>query len=93
CIPPRSNARYWRGDHPRNDAVKALKQGQLAQWKHDTGYHQRSLAETAMWRFKSLTGERLRYHSYNAQVGEGYVRVAVLNKLTRLGMPVSEMVR
>lgn len=93
CIPPRSNARYWRGDHPRNDAVRMLKQGQLAQWKRDTGYHQRSLAETAMWRFKSLTGERLRYHSYNAQVGEGYVRVAVLNKLTRLGMPVSEMVR
>ncbi|TDP26977.1 hypothetical protein DEU29_1411, partial [Idiomarina aquatica] len=28
-----------------------------------------------MWRFKILTGDRFRYHSYNAQVGEGYVRV------------------
>jgi len=38
--------------HPRNEAVAALKAGELEQWKRDSGYHQRSLAETAMYRFK-----------------------------------------
>lgn len=27
CTPPRSDARYLRAEHPRNDAVKALNQG------------------------------------------------------------------
>ncbi|MCF1432113.1 MAG: transposase [Shewanella sp.] len=29
CIPPRSNADYWKGEHPRNAAVTALKAGKI----------------------------------------------------------------
>ena len=93
CVPPRNNAGYWEEGHPRNEAVKALKEDALEQWKIESGYHRRSIGETAMWRYKALTGERLRLRSYNAQVGEALARVAVLNKMTALGMPESEMVR
>jgi hypothetical protein len=50
------NAAFWKTGHPRNEAVAALKAGELEQWKKDSGYHQRSIAETAMYRFKQLIG-------------------------------------
>ena len=90
---PRSNAGLWKDDHPRNEAVRALQTGKLKEWKRETDYHKRSLAETAMWRYKSLTGDKLRLRDYNAQVGEAMARVAVLNKMASLGMPVSKMIR
>ena len=92
-FPPRSNAGLWQSGHPRNSAVKALRAGEMGQWKRETQYHKRSLAETGMWRYKSLTGDKLRFRDYDAQVSEAEARVAVLNKMTHLGMPVSEMLR
>ena len=91
-VPPRRNARLWEAEHPRNEAVDAQRAGQLAAWKHTSGYHQRSLAETAMWRYKALTGSTLRMRDYDNQHTEAMARVAVVNKMTRLGMPVSRMV-
>ena len=55
-IPSRKNAAFWKKDHPRNEAVAALKAGELEQWKKDSGYHQRSIAETDMYRFKQRIG-------------------------------------
>ncbi len=34
-IPPRKNAAPWEEGHPRNEAVTALKAGELKQWKKD----------------------------------------------------------
>lgn len=100
--------RYWRkgakatippkkcgtvGGRPsRNEAVTALKAGELKQWKKDSGYHQRSIAETAMYRFKQLIGPTLSLRNYNAQVGEILAGVKVMNKLMGLGMPVRQPV-
>ena len=36
----------------KNEAVKALKNDALKQWKKDNDYHQRSLSETVMYRYK-----------------------------------------
>lgn len=76
----------------RNEAVTALKAGELKQWKKDSGYHQRSIAETAMYRFKQLIGPTLSLRNYNAQVGEILAGVKVMNKLIGLGMPVRQPV-
>ncbi len=89
-IPPRKNAGYWHEGHPRNLAVEALKNGVLKQWKRDSGYHERSLSETAVYRYKQLLSEKLSFRNYNAQVGEIMAGVAVLNKMLRLGMPVRQ---
>ncbi len=42
-IPPRKLAGLWEAGHARNEAVIALKAGELKQWKADTGYHDRSV--------------------------------------------------
>ncbi|PCS23576.1 Mobile element protein [Candidatus Enterovibrio escicola] len=59
CIPPRSNAGYWEKGHSRNEAVKALKEAKLVEWKKNKDYHKRSLAETAMLRYKQLLSPKL----------------------------------
>lgn len=86
-IPPRKNAALWEKGHPRNETVTALYNGALQHWKVDSGYHRRSLAESAFSRYKQMISERLSLRDYNAQVGEVLAGVKVLNKLTSLGMP------
>jgi hypothetical protein len=91
-IPPRSNAGYWENGHPRNEAVKALKSNELAQRKQDNDYHQRSLSETTMYRYKQLVSPKLSLRDYNAQVGEALAGVKAINKVKGLGMPIRKQV-
>ncbi|HLD80161.1 MAG TPA: IS5 family transposase [Candidatus Nanoarchaeia archaeon] len=56
-------------------------------WKESSGYHKRSLAETAFYRWKSIFGERLMTRNLKNQRGEIYAKSIALNKMTRLGMP------
>ncbi|WP_133153915.1 IS5 family transposase, partial [Vibrio breoganii] len=87
-IPPRKNAAPWEDGHPRNEAVTALKNGTIAEWKAESGYHYRSISETAMSRYKGLTSDKLSLRCYNAQVGEIMANVKAINKVIGLGMPV-----
>ena len=60
CIPPRKSAGLWNKGHPRHEAVLVMRKEGLAHRKKISGYHCRSLAETAMygssscWRGKSI---------------------------------------
>ena len=56
-------------------------------WKIHSGYHRRSLAETAMSRFKTLFGERLSNRRFDTQTTQAYARLAAMNSMTQLGMP------
>ncbi len=74
--------------------MTALKAGELEAMEERPGYHQRSIAETAMYRFKQLIGPTLSLRNYNAQVGEILAGVKVMNKLIGLGgarSPASEL--
>ncbi len=62
----------------------------LAHWKKISGYHRRSLAETAMYRFKQLLAGKISLRSYNGQVGEVMAYVKAMNKLNTLGPPVEQ---
>lgn len=90
-IPPRSGAQYWPARyHERNHAVANQHlSGNNDVWKKKVGYHRRSVAETAMFRFKTLLGDHLSLRDYDAQVGEAMAMVKALNKMTLLGMPNS----
>ncbi|WP_139723370.1 transposase, partial [Aeromonas salmonicida] len=88
CIPPRKNAGLWKKGHPRNEAVLVMRKEGLAHWKKISGYHRRSLAETAMYRFKQLLAGKISLRNYNGQVGEVMAYVCAINKLNTLGMPV-----
>lgn len=66
----------------------ALRDGTISEWKTESGYHYRSISETAMSRYKGLTSGKLSLRCYNAQVGEIMVNVKAINKVIGLGMPV-----
>ena len=88
-VPPRENAILWEEGHPRNEALKHIEAKGLADWKKASGYHQRSLAENAMYRLKQLFGDRLASRLFETQVVEVHARIAAMNIMTYLGMPVS----
>ena len=91
-IPPRKNAQAWKdtgaGARVRNAAVAACQRLGRTIWKCWSGYHRRSLVETKMHCFKRL-GERVMARSFARQVVELHVRVALLNRFTQLGTPVT----
>jgi hypothetical protein len=89
-VPPRRNGKPWRtqtaGANERNETLRAVRHLGRRLWKRWSGYHRRSLAETAISRPKRL-GERLAAHDPARQVAELQVRCAILNTYNRLGMP------
>jgi hypothetical protein len=87
-IPPRKNAGLWKKGHPRNGAVLVMRKERLVHLKKISGYHSRSLAETAMYRFKQLMTGKISLRTYNGQVEEVMAYVGAINKLNTLGLPV-----
>jgi hypothetical protein len=88
-VPPRENAVAWDADHPRTQALAAIQEKGMPAWKKDTGYHRRSLAENAMYRLKQLFGEDIASRQFDSQVNEVHARMAAMNRMTYLGMPIS----
>ncbi|MEH6579864.1 MAG: IS5/IS1182 family transposase, partial [Amphritea sp.] len=54
-----------------------------------TGYGRRSLAETAMGRYKVIIGPRLRARKLDGQCTEAAIGVVVLNRMLEAGRPKS----
>ena len=94
-IPPRKGAAIRppprRKDVPptRGEAVARIAEVGRDAWKAETGYHRRSLAETAMLRYKTLIGPSLRSRTFDRQKVEAAVAVRCINRFTALGMPKS----
>jgi hypothetical protein len=61
-------------------------------WQKAVGYGRRSLGETAMFRYKTIIGRGLRARTLPAQKTEARAACSVLNRMTWLGMPVSQRV-
>ena len=88
-VPPRDNARFWEDEHPRNTALFLILIMGLSWWNVVTGYHKRSIAENAMYRLKQLFGTSLASRQFITQESEVHARLAAMNTMTYLGMPVS----
>ena len=94
-IPPRKDAKIkvhgnTRGDpHPRDTNLRAIRRRGRKGWKRESGYHRRSLAETAMGRIKGIFGGVLRGRGLLRQGNELGICCRALNLMTHLGMPVS----
>ncbi|WP_128515196.1 IS5 family transposase [Tabrizicola thermarum] len=93
-IPPRKNAKPWKPDTAgaiaRNEILRTSKRVGRTIWRRWSGYHRRSRVETKMHCVK-LLGQRLSARDFDRQVAEFQVRVAVLNGLTALGTPITEV--
>lgn len=94
-IPPRKNARIWKHGNTkavrlkRDENLRSIRKHGRKEWKKESGYHVRSLAETAMFRLKTIFGDELSARLLETQTTQALVRCAALNKMTRLGMPQS----
>ena len=92
-IPPRVNAVRWTDEtgndlvHPRNESLSQIDAVGLAHWKQQSGYHRRSLAETAMFRWKTTFGDRLSARLLSHQQTETRIKANCLNRFAQLGMP------
>ena len=56
-------------------------------WKICSGYHERSLVETTMFRIKRMLGGRLKARSIGSQKTEAICKCMIINKMNKLGMP------
>lgn len=97
-IPPRKNAHIWQHGNSKEERLKRdenlryiRKHGRL-QWKEDSGYHIRSLAETLMFRLKTIFGDKLSARLLETQATQALIRCLALNQMTHLGMPASYQV-
>ena len=94
-IPPRKNAKPWKpmsaGAIARNDAVNAQRYLGRTLWRRWSGYHRRSRVETKM-HCMQLLGQSLMARDFQRQVAEIQIRIAVLNRYTALGIPITEPV-
>lgn len=97
-IPPRKNAHIWQHGNSKEERLKRdenlryIRQHGRQQWKDNSGYHIRSLAETFMFRLKTIFGENLSTRLLETQMTQARTRCAALNKMTHLGMPESYLV-
>lgn len=94
-IPPRRGARIWRHGNrkgqrlARDENLRQIRQLGRKKWKEQSGYRRRSLAETAMSRYKRMVGEKLRAREFSRQCSEAFIGVLMLNRILELGMPQS----
>ncbi len=92
-IPPRDtavpSAEFEANPSPRDTHLLTIASLGRLGWQEVTGYWSRALVETAMGRFKSIIGERLRSRGEAAQRTEVIVGVAVLNRMLGAGRPNS----
>jgi len=96
-IPPRKNAVEWYieepGDNPnfpRNAIIDRIDQTDRKTWKKESGYHQRSLSETAMFRYKTIFGTMFFSRIFQKQGVENDIKIKMLNIMTAQGMPDTE---
>jgi hypothetical protein len=92
-IPPQKNAKIKKHGNcsgpplPRDEAIRYIRGHGRKKWKRASGYHRRSLAETAVYRFKQLMGRFVEARKWENERTEVRLKAKALNKMTRLGMP------
>jgi hypothetical protein len=90
-IPPRKGSTLCEDDYlkDRNENLRGVRKFGLEGWKKRSGYHKRSLVETAFYRLKTIFLDRLRSRRKDTQITEVMTRCVALNRMTQLGLPDS----
>jgi IS5 family transposase len=95
AIPPQHNAKIWQHGNTkaerlaRDENLRRIRQVGRAAWKRECGYHRRSVAETTMFRLKTIFSDRVTARGFAGQAAQVLVRCAALNRMRQLGMPDS----
>jgi len=95
AIPPRRGAKIWQHGNSgkerliRDENLRSVRKKGKPKWKREAHYHQRSLAETGVFRFKTIFSDKLQSRKQENQFQEMIIKCAALNRMTHLGMPDS----
>lgn len=88
-IPPRHDAKIKRHANTagprlaRDEAIRSIRRIGRKNWKKRIGYHCRSLAETAVFRLKTIFGPILKNRKLPNQRTEARLRCKLLNRFTQ----------
>jgi IS5 family transposase len=90
-IPPQKNAVKSKDPilKERNKDVQTIRRIGRKRWKEKVKYHKRSLVEVAMFRYKTIIGDKINARKLENEKIEVRINCSILNVMTRLGMPVS----
>ena len=97
-IPPRKNAKIQQHGNckapplVRDENLRAIRQMGRQKWKRESGYHRRSIAETTMFRLKSIFGGNLSSRQFDNQAVELFLQCAALNRMIQICKPQSYIV-
>jgi hypothetical protein len=92
-VPPQHNAVISNGEQDylqiRDEAIEVIRQTSRAEWKQRNDYHQRSKAETAMFRYKTIIGNTLSSRNIQNQKTEVRIGCKILNITLQTTKPIS----
>jgi hypothetical protein len=77
----------------RDQNILFIEQHGKYRWQNESGYRYRALVETAMFRYKTIIGERVYSRSLSRQKIEAKIACQILNTMASLGMPVSTKIK
>lgn len=98
AIPPQKNARIGRHGNTlappfaRDQNLRRIREIGRKQWKEESGYHRRSIAENTMFRLKTVFTDKVRAVTLLNQRVQLLLRCKALNRMSTLGMPDSYIV-
>ena len=86
-VPPRKDAVIERHgnchDPPllRDTHIREIKKIGRKKWKEKHKYHRRSVSETAMYRLKTVLGDKLASREFQRQANEVFIKCKILNQM------------
>ena len=86
-VPPRKDAVIERHGNchdpplPRDTHIREIKKIGRKKWKEKHKYHRRSVSETAMYRLKTLLGDKLASREFQRQANEVFIKCKILNQM------------
>jgi len=87
--PPALNLPVSASVEQRDKNLRGIRTEGRKGWKKSSGYHRRSLVETAFFRLKTIFSGKQRSQRTQTQTSEAMIRCLALNRMTSLGMPQS----
>ena len=94
-IPPRKDAQLASTSattRQRNRNIRTQSRLGKRKWHTESGYSKRSKIETTFYRYKTIIGSAMRARGLASQRVEARIGCEILNTMTALGMPDSEMI-
>jgi len=94
-IPPRKDAQLSPTSpttQQRNRNIQEQARLGKRKWHIESGYSKRSKVETTFYRYKIILGPAMRARGLASQRVEAKIGSKILNTMTELGMPCSEMI-